>query len=99
MFGDRAKKSHYLDKNGKRTTDISQARVMTKTVQPYKTPEYEAIFWWTDSTEMRIDLNKSNTCGYGICTFPDTSDWTCWLQIHPRKCLYRHRKHLTWVKY
>jgi len=29
MFGDRARKLHYLDKNGKRTTDIFQARLMT----------------------------------------------------------------------
>lgn len=28
MFGDRVRKVHYLDKNGKRTTDIFEARMM-----------------------------------------------------------------------
>jgi len=84
MFGDRARKVHYLDKDGKRTTDIFQARVMTKTVQSYKPPEYEAIFWWTCITEMRNDLREKG-CFPAVCKYEG-----CWLEFYPEhRCKFR----------
>lgn len=45
-----------------------------------------------------IVKDKSITCGFGVCLLPNTDGWACWLQLHPRKCIFhkgnRSIKHL-----
>ena len=77
MFGDRTRKLHYLDKNGKRTTDISEARVMTSGRKGGLVRKF------TCKTEMMVAL-KPPGC-FAVCPYPG-----CWLEFYPEyRCIYR----------
>jgi len=81
MFGDRVKKSHYLDKNGKRTTDIFEARVMTSGRKG------KPVRKFTCKTEMMVAL-KPISC-FASCN-REKEIWDCWLIHYPKyRCKYR----------
>ncbi len=74
-FGDRVKKPRYPD---------GTTRICRTLVKPYNLPKTEAIFWWTNATEMRNDLREKG-CFPGVCKYEG-----CWLEFYPEhRCKYR----------